>query len=310
SRSIRVDVSDEIFGNIGAGVDSLDVLDCDAVDVPANTTQVVCTHMYDAPANVTDLSDTATASYIDVVTGIPVPGQTTAMASAPVQPGTDTNTMAVISDSESISGTGLTFTVDSTSGTAVTCDPTVPTGPTTGPVVCATGDQASDGFVVFNKTVSLDQPQITSGTLSDTATLTGSDGFFAEASANVSISSSAEVALTIRKQLNDDILQGDDEACFDFDVASGGQSAGQAQICFDANDPLVKEATISGLAPDAYTVTETPALGWAVTPPEDTQQQVDLNLPNCSNTVTFNNQFAPAEFAKAQVQKVSVPAGL
>jgi hypothetical protein len=307
ARTITVHVADEIF----AGTQSLDSYNCPAVDVPANTTQLVCTHTISAASDVTDLNDTAIATYIDKVTGVPVPGTTTATASAPIQPGNDTNTTAVISDSESISGTGLTFAVDSTSGAAVTCSPAIPTAPTTGPVVCTTGDQVGDGFVVFNKTVSLDEPRITSGTLSDTATLTGSDGFTASASANVSISSNAFVELKIIKRLNDDILQGEDEACFDFTVSDTdvGTDDVSRQICFDADDPLVKEVTITGLPPDTYTVTETPALGWAVDPVSDTQQQVDLNLPICSNTVTFNNQFAPANFANAQVQKVSDPPG-
>jgi hypothetical protein len=76
--------------------------------------QLVFTHTFDAPADVTVLRDVATATYTDLVTGIPVPGETTADAFAPIQPGTQTNTTAVVTDTESISGNGLQYSADST----------------------------------------------------------------------------------------------------------------------------------------------------------------------------------------------------
>ena len=56
-----VTVSDEIF----SGTTLLGVEDCEPVVVPANTTQLVCTHMVDAPYDVTDLSTPTSADPTD-----------------------------------------------------------------------------------------------------------------------------------------------------------------------------------------------------------------------------------------------------
>jgi hypothetical protein len=123
ARTITVHVSDQIYN----GTDQSVALGAPAtadVDVPANSANLlVLTHS--APLDPTQinppnggivvglyLNDVATATYTDKATGIPVPGQTTAVAQAQITQGTISNTSADISDSESITGAGLTFSVD------------------------------------------------------------------------------------------------------------------------------------------------------------------------------------------------------
>ena len=241
ARPITVNVSDTIFGDLGlgAGKEALDTASSGDIEVPANTEIKVFEHTYDAPDNVTDLMDTATASYIDTATGIPVPGQTEAMASAMIQPGTQTNTTAIVTDTESISGNGLQYSADSTvlgsadgsftvGGLGYTLGEALDQADSSllwtsatqdGILDCTDSDGCPVGFVEINKTVYVDPvPAITSGTLSDTAALTASDGFTASAGpANINISTNALVELTLVKTIPD-ILQGDETITCDFTV--------------------------------------------------------------------------------------------
>jgi hypothetical protein len=68
-----------------------------------------------------------------------------------------TNETALISDVESISGTGLDFRLDSISPTTATwtCDSSLPSGFTTGPYACTSNTQTGDGNATYNKTVRL-----------------------------------------------------------------------------------------------------------------------------------------------------------
>src|SRR5262249_31284742 len=149
------------------------------------------THTTTVPAGTpVPLHDIATGTYTDTVTGIPIPGTTTATASA-TPTVTTTNGTAVINDSEGITRTGLTFSVDSTSGASGSFDNGYTPGThTTGPVSWTSDTQSGDGSVTFNKTVYLDQPRETSGSLDDTATVTGSNGFTASATGTVDITAS------------------------------------------------------------------------------------------------------------------------
>jgi len=321
NRSIRVDVSDEIF----SGATSLDVLDCDAVDVPANTTQLVCTHVIDAPADVTDLSDTATATYIDVVTGIPVPGQSQAMASAPIQPGTDTNTTAIITDTESISGNGLEYALNfvksvlppgqcTVGGSPYVPDSSTGIGPPLGPedfdLICVTDPAVEvSGSATAFKIVTLDEPRITTGTLSDTADLTASDGFTASASASVMISSNATVALTINKTIPD-VLDDGESCTFSFTVNGPDGFEETTSIDFGPGE-FSKSTTVSGGPPGSYTVTEGPAGGdceGKLIPEGGNVRDTDIVLPSCDGSVSFNN-IPGAGLATAEAKKVTLPAG-
>ena len=209
ARTITVNVSDVIR----SGTTDLDTASSGDVDLPPNTDQLVLTHTATVPSGTTDLNDVATATYTDKITGIPVPGQTQATASADVQPsGVTLDQTAVINDVESITGDYLAYSVDSSSGASGGFDGGYVPGTTTTASVSWTSDPQSDsGSVTFNKTVYLTQAAITDGKLEDTAVLTGSDGFSTGADASVNISASAVVELTINKTIPD-ILQGGETA--------------------------------------------------------------------------------------------------
>jgi hypothetical protein len=274
---------------------------------------LVLTHTTTVPAGTTDINDIATATYTDKVTGIAVPGSTTATASATVQSsGVVTNGSAVITDVESISGSGLSFSADSFTGASGSFDGGYVAGTvTTGSVGWTSGTVTDSGSVTFNKTIYTTSATSTTGTLSDTATLTGSDGFSASANASVAIDASRLVSLTIDKTIPN-VLSGSETASFTFDVKTGGATGTIVDtrvLSFAAGD-TTKSATISDLtAGTTYTIVERddPNDAWV---PQNAQNVTISPTPGdastCSAKVTFNNRFPKAA---AQVRKVTVPAG-
>jgi uncharacterized repeat protein (TIGR01451 family) len=295
SRTITTNVTDVIYDANNTPLDSAS----SSTDVPANTTKLVLTHTTSVPADTSvPLHDIATGTYVDTVTGVAIPGSTTATASASPTI-TTTNATAVVTDSESISGTGLTFSVVAPSVGSFT---NYSAGAhTTGPVNWTSGTQSGSGSVTFNKTVYLDQPRQTSGALADTATVTGSDGSTASASASVDIVSHAEVSLTINKSIPD-VLQTLESQSFTFQILDSSNVLVDTEtLTFGAGDTS-KSVTVPGLAPGVYTVHEVPANHWNTLP----DQTVDLRLPTCSGSASFRNSFTPA---RARAIKVTNPAG-
>jgi hypothetical protein len=298
ARVVTVDLSDDIR----SGTTVLHTASAGPTDVPANTANfLLLTHTTTVPDGTTNLNDVATATYTDKDTGIPIPGSTTANASAtPSLTGAELNQTATITDSESITGANLTFAVASPLVGSFTGGYTADTY-TTGPVGWDSGTQSATGSVTFSKTVKLSAPSIVSGTLSDTATLTGSDGFTASASASTNITSSATVKLTINKNIPN-ILNAGESASFSFTVTdSGNNVVATPSISFGPGDSS-KSVDVSGLAPGSYTVSESVPSGWV--PQND--QPVSINLPNCSGSVTFNNS---PNTPTARVRKVTDPGG-
>jgi hypothetical protein len=305
-RDLTVNVTDVIR----SGTTTLDTASSGSVLVPANTTDVlVLHHVATVPSGTTNLNDIATATYTDVVTGFPIPGSVTATASASVQTGTVSNATASISDSESITGSGLDFSVaapslGSFSGyTAGTF--------TVGPVVWNSGSQSGDSSITFDKTIRVTSATSTSGTLDDTATLTGSDGFSATASASIDISADRSVSIKIDKIIPN-VLSGTETASFTFDVKTGGAGGTTVETVvfnFSAGQTS-KSQTVTGLdAGTAYTIVERadPNGKWATQPSQTvTVNPTPGSVASCTTTVTFTNGFAPAT---ARVQKVTVPAG-
>ena len=177
ARVITTEVSDDIR----SGTTVLNTAQSGPKDVPANTANfLMLTHQTTVPAGTTNLNDVATGTYTDKATQIPIPGHTTATASAPVQlSGPETNSSATITDSESISGAGFTFSADSFSPLlAGAFDvPYVAGSHTVGPVGWTSNVQSNSGSVTFAKTIYAASGSTSSGKLSDTATVTGSDGF-------------------------------------------------------------------------------------------------------------------------------------
>src|SRR6185436_16865569 len=235
-----------------------------AVDVPANPSMVVLSHTQVYNGSATSFNDVATATYTDKLTGIAVPGATSATASATSQPagGTPANASVVVSDTESITGTGLAFSVAAPSVGAFTGG-YVAGASTTGPV----GWQftaTNSGSVTFTKTVTIDQPRITSGTLSDTATITGDGSSVLDtANASVAIAATASVSLQINKTIPAGSLRTGESVTFNFDISGPSGFTDDASITFNFGDSLTKSTTLSGLAPGQYTVHAVPQANWA-----------------------------------------------
>jgi hypothetical protein len=302
-RTITVAVTDNIY----AGSDQSTLINSasvSGVDVPANTTMLVLTHTTSV-ASGTEFNDVATATYTDKVTGIPVPGTTTASASATVQTGSSSNETAVVTDAESITGTALDFKVTGSTGASGTFVPAVNDFTTSS--AWTSGTQSAGGSVTINKTVRVTSATSTSGTLSDTATLTTSGSVTHTANASISVSSSRNVSIVIDKTIPN-VLTGAETASFTFDIKTGGENGTVVDtktITFTAGQTH-KTATASGLAAGtAYTVVEQPATNWTAQP----SQTVTINpgsVATCTSTVNFENSFGPAS---ARVRKVTDPAG-
>ena len=300
ARVITVNVTDVIR----SGTTALDTATSGPINVPANTANyLVLTHQTTVPDGTTSLNDVATATYTDLVTGVPVPGNTTATASAVVQlTGPEKNQTATINDVESITGTGFTFSVDSFSGATGAFDAGYVAGThTVGPVSWTSASQSGSGSVTFNKTVYVSWPLIIGGNLHDVANLTGSDGFSASAEADVTLSANATVVLTINKNVTN-VLQGSETATFDFTVKDASDIVVAAPSITFAAGETTKSVVVSGLMPGAYTVSETAPAGWTTQP----DKSVSITLPSCTGSVTFDN---PVIAASAKVRKISDPAG-
>ena len=307
-RTINVAVSDVIY----AGTDQstpIDTASAAATAVPANTELLLLTHSFEYTGTATQFNDVATATYTDPVNpDVQIPGNTTATATATAAPagGTPANATAIITDTESITGDGLAFSVAAPSIGAFTGG-YVAGASTIGPVGWAHTASGS-GSVTFTKTVSVDEPRITSGTLTDTATVTSADGqetLDTSAPLEIDITSSASVSLQINKTIPAGSLRNGESVTFDFDVTAAGFSD-DASITFNFGDPLSKSTTLTGLAPGTYTVHEVPQANWA----DHTDQVATITLPDCAGSVSFNNNtLAPALSILKTADNATVTAG-
>jgi hypothetical protein len=326
ARTITVNVQDVIY----AGTDQttpLDTVTFPPVDVPANTTNyLVGTHTVSVPGSVGDfLNDVATATYTDKVTGVPIPGSTTAQASTQVTTGTTLDATADVSDSESMTGNGLTFSV-----------PTPPDagsflngyagGQTTGPVDWQDLGVTDSGSITFNKTIYLSGPLVTSGVLSDTAKLDTNDQHLSSAPVNINISSTATVTLTVSKTIPSDYftVSGATLALF-FHIDGSGGYSNDVELDFAQGGSASNSVSLPGLTPQSFTVTETGGqycdagdgctantLLQAVSNP----LVADLSTPangdmtgRCSGTTAFTNT-SLAKGIRVEVQKITNPTGL
>jgi uncharacterized repeat protein (TIGR01451 family) len=310
-RTITVNVSDDIR----SGTTVIDTASVSDVDV-APGVHTVLTHTTPVLAGTTNLNDVATAHYVDKDTGVTIPGQTTATASATVQPsGTVTNESAGIHDEEAITGDGLSFSVDSTSGasgalTDENGDPYV-VGTAVGPghkVVWDSANQAeadlspsSDpndpagtlvGSVTFDKTIYVDGRRATSGSIADEATLTASDGFTASTSASGDISSPGCGTITIKKET--DPPGATQEFTFSSDVDA-----------FDGASLADGDSVSSGsLTPGTYSVSEDELKAWklsSVTCSNDSSPDEIVVAADEDVTCTFHNTHLGAAIAITKV---------
>lgn len=306
-RTITVDVTDRIYEGAGQST-LLDTASSGQIDVPPfSNDELVLTHQTVYNGSATTFNDVASATYIDKDTQIPVPGQTTATASATTVPaaGTPANSTVVVTDTESISGDHLSFSV-ATPSVGSFSGYTAGTQ-TTGPVNWSSGPVSNSGSVTFTKTVYVDEPAITSGSLSDTATITGDgDAVLGTANLSVPITSSASVSLTINKTIPADALRSGESVTFDFDVTGPNGYSDTASITFNYGGSTSGSVTLTGLEPGTYTVHEQPEANWATQP----DQQTDVELPDCSGSVNFtNSELAPDLSASKTADDEVVNAG-
>jgi uncharacterized repeat protein (TIGR01451 family)/fimbrial isopeptide formation D2 family protein len=306
-RTITVNATDKIYAGSTQST-LLDTFNTGDVNVPAGSDELkIGTHTFVYSGSATTFNDVATASYKDLETGVAVPGNTSASASATTKPaaGSAANATAVISDSEQITGAGLAFSVATPSLGALTGGYVAGTS-TTGPVGWSYTASGS-GSVTFNKTVTVDQARETSGSLSDTATVKNAAGEqLASASASVAITSDAEVSLTINKSIPSGALRSGESVTFDFTITGPNNYSDAASITFSYGDSTTKSVTLSGLEPGTYTVAESPKAGWAT----QANKTADINLPTCSGSVTFNNtELAPGLSASKTADNATVTAG-
>ena len=301
-RSITFDVTDLTYKGTTQVPADLISTDHALVDVPGNSANfpIMTIGPLTVPGTDTAFNDVATATFIDTDTNIPIIGSATASASATVQQGSVSDSTVTVTDSESITGSNLTFSVAAPSvGSFTGATPYVADAVTTGPVDWSSGVQSASGSVTFDKTIYVPVGTATSGSLDDTATLTGSDGFTDSATGTITIDASRTSTLTITKTIPN-VLQTGESAAFTFQVKDGSTVVGSVTITFAAGETS-KTGTVSGLAfGTTYTVHEVPVTGW------NPQQDQTVTPDGCAESVTFNNTFGPAS---AQVSKVTVPAG-
>ncbi|MFM1966229.1 MAG: hypothetical protein RL134_1954 [Actinomycetota bacterium] len=304
SRPITVTASDVMFAGAVGGT-QLDDTTFASVVIPPRTTLLVGTHTFEwAAPTTTSVSDRATATYVDTATSIPIPGSTEATATATIQDnGPVSNATAVIDDSQGVSGSGLSFSIDSVEGATGTFDGYTLGATTTGPVGWVSDTQSDSGSVTFRKTVYAAKGTIeTSGELSDTASVSGSDGFTAAATASAAVVADALATLSLDKSIPAGIItRGTEWADFTFDVVTGDDTAASPSLRFDAGE-IYKSTQVDGLVPGIYQVVERTAAGWL---PQD-PQTIDLSGAICAGSVSFDNEVAPAD---AEALKVTVPGG-
>lgn len=187
-RAITVDAVDVV--TYGPNVADTYTIDTGPVDVAAGATVPLLTtpDVHDVTTSNTSIHNSLSATYTDLLTGVPVPGTAASTFDTPVTTtgGTDTNASADILDKEWMTGSNLTFSVATPASGSfvedpVTHDPAYTAGThTTGPVWWDSGTVSDSGSITFAKTVYVSSATITSGHLYDDAALTGSDGFSAD----------------------------------------------------------------------------------------------------------------------------------
>ena len=304
-RTITIEGKDEIYGTSSTGEDLLTTVLFGPTEVPPNSEEtLIATH--EIPINsaktYTSVRDVATATYIDKATGIEVPGDTTAEASADVMTGDVDNQSVYITDHEWIDGSNLSFAVMNVSGANGSFDGGYVLGDKVTELDWTSDLQTSDDYVEFEKRIYLSEPTIVEGKLSDTAKIFNQqDEELAKVTKSVDIMAGATVELTIYKSLSEDVLQAGESATFNFDVKSGGDVKASTSIMLNGTDS--GNVTVSGLAPGSYDVLELATTGFttAVNP-----KSVAINLPSCVGEVSFVNK--PME-PKVKVKKITYPLG-
>jgi hypothetical protein len=315
-REITVSVVDRVY----EGADATGTLIHTSVplvdNVPADTTELVGTDSFDTSSTATTFNDVATASYTDTIFNEPVPGQTETTATADVGTGDELNGSATITDVESISGSGLSFSTDSVVDSSVAPDtggaqalvgdtferpvgtPYTLTTPGTGIVTWTSGAVTDSGSVTFAKTVKFTGSGDVNGSLNDTASFNTSDGVTGSANGTIGITTNTIATLTINKTTDVNVAA---NTVFNFTVTGPGGFSAPASVTVLAGTNSAS-TTLGGLNDGAYFVTETDTPDWN----EDAPQPFTIAAGECTDSVTFNNTIRKANIL---VDKVTQPGG-
>jgi hypothetical protein len=202
SRPVTVDVSDKLYSGTDQTTQVGSTYASGATVVPANSS-VTLTDSQTVPATgATHYNDVAVATYSDPVVDPqnqhPI-GTLTATADADLVTINTPNDTATITDTEQITGNGLSFSTDAVSLAGGTFTPAYTLGAhTTGPLTW-TKDVTGSGSAVFTKTVYVAGPLNTTGTLSDVATLADAVGTTPAPTASASTSITARACIQGQK---------------------------------------------------------------------------------------------------------------
>jgi hypothetical protein len=306
TRTVTVTVSDQIYSGttaVGSPITG------GPVDVPANTANaLIIDSTTTVPSGTTNINDIATATYTDNVTGVAIPGTTTATASATVQSGNELDASAVINDVESITGTGLSFSVDSVTGASGSFGGGYVAGThTSGPVSWTSASQSASGSVTFNKTVYATAATVDgTGGLSDTATLTGSDGFTTHDDLTIDVDTDATTSLTVTK---DATLSFASDKTYTFHLFDGAnvdqQESTTVKLPAGSTGPVTSDP-ITGLSPTGTYYVKEDALApfGAQTSSSVTYSLKAGDTSSCTADIKLTNSADPAT---AQVRKVTNP---
>jgi len=323
SRDITVNVTDNVWvGSLTPGSGTLihGPVSSGSVLVPAGMTVTVMTDTFtDSNTSDSQFNDIATATYTDVLTGFPIPGQTTAQASTTVQVSGSSNSSAQITDQEDMLDPHKNPSqVFSFALTNATTNPNIGTGSaclesayTPGnPPSCsgyAIGNNASyvngldwlspsfsgSGTATFTKSIQYSGSGPAAGSLVDDAVLTASGGFSVDSGpVTTAVSAEAQVNLTINKSITPPA-----NVTFTFHVYNSAntevfdpKTGLPPVIAFTSTGSNNGSVELDGLQPDTYTVTEDAVTGWSET--DNNSHAVDLSgisSATCANSVTFAN---------------------
>lgn len=228
------------------------------------------------------------------------------------------NATVKVVDREILTGTNLYFVVDSVSSATAggTLDPATGTqvAPDTPVDWASCGSDPEfcledSGSVTFGKSVYFTSP-LASGTLADTAVITGSDseGTEDEDTASINITSNPLVDLVIEKTIEYALYEGDNDVQFCFEVESDGYNLTEATdddgdppcITFRFGDGVTKTVTLPDIPPGTYQVTElSPPSGWAPTAYTATGYPTAESFEACTDTVSFTNNLTSTAAATA-----------
>ena len=299
-RPLNVSITDNIYSGsdqtiqIGSETGSVTNLapNTQGINVPLTPSSLK------TPIGPTTFNDVAAATFTDPVLGDTFPGTATAQTGVSDNGGQVYDLDSTINDTETLTGSVLAFSTDSFAPAIGTFDNGYIAGTEgTAPVSWTSNSQSGSGSVTFNKSIYFTGGLgvLTSGDLSDTATLTGSDfattGLQRTYSADVKIVTDARVTLTIQK--NVDFAPASGSQTFNFHVKTSATATNDvttASITFNwPTDGTSKTVVVPDLAAGSYYVTEDSATGWTYDASNSTPQTT-ITLPSCGGNVVIANK--------------------